>query len=517
MPAEFEQTIVETRNALSPPLALYPHTMVIRELVGYSQNGTLLEPIWGNRLALYHPIKSELIRLGDEGWAVFDAFGQGSQDLAVVADQTGLGIERTKEIADDLQTRWVLLPAGQEMSVTIQPDFGKEAEVYVETTEACNMRCGGCAMGADRYLAGQAQTMKTDTLQTHMENVTRSVSEKGMKRLRFKWAGGEALMPISRKLLKEGQVIIESLRSQYPNLEISQVILTNGTHLSEEEVAELKEWDAHVSVSLWGLGEANDIARGVRRERDKYPNIIKGIQRLHEAGISYNINHVVHPGYAAQFGEFIRAMWDTEDETFVGRDWNWSGERQPIPVGIAFYRPQTEKQLKALNNFGYKQMVEGLHGGFAVMRELISRGIPIQPLDKIDYLQLFGVIPAPCGSGFNYMAIGPRGVSSCHEALFAMPDNMADIRNGTNMVDLANSEYAGRRAQLMGPNVKFSGSDPTINLALSVHGGTGCPRTTKAEHNGELGYAASTAQALYEPIIYELLSLETMRRIKTSE
>ena len=192
-------------------------------------------------------------------------------------------------------------------------------------------------------------------------------------------------------------------------------------------------------------------------------------------------------------------MWDTESDTFVGRDWNWDGEKQPVPLGIAFYRPQTATQLEALNRYGYKHMIEGLRGGFAVIRELIDRGIPVQPLDKIDYLQLFGVIPTPCGSGFNYLAAGPRGVASCHEALFAMSDNMGEIIEGANMVDLANREYIGQRAQLMGPNVIFQGSDPTTDLVLSLHGGAGCPRTTKAENNGQLGYAASTAQALYEP------------------
>ena len=279
----------------SPALALYPHTVVIRELTGYVQNDTT-KPVWGNRLGLYHPVKSELTLLGDDAWAVFDACALGQQDLAQIAGQTGLGIEKTKAVADELQSRWILLPAGQELNVTIQPNFGTEAEVYVETTEACNFGCPGCATGADRYLSGQARTMDKDTLQTLMESAARSVSEKGMERLRFKWAGGEAIMPISLKLLKEGQGFIDSLRAQYPNLDISQVILTNGSQFTEEVIAELKEWGVHASVSLWGLGETNDKARAIRREKDKYPNIIRGIQRLHEAGINYNINHVVTPG-----------------------------------------------------------------------------------------------------------------------------------------------------------------------------------------------------------------------------
>lgn len=515
MAPEMEQTIAERHDVMSPTFARYLHTMEVRELSGYSSKRCALEPSWGNRLALYHPIKSELTSLGNEAWDIFDAFARGPQNSAEIAEQTGLELETVNTVTDELKARWILQPTGQEMSVTIQPNFSSEAELYLETTEACNFRCPGCATGADRYLSGQAQTMNKDTLHTLLDSAVRSVEEKGMERLRVKWAGGEALMPGSLRLLREGQTVIDSLQEEHPGVEVSQVILTNGSQLGDEVVSELKDWDAHVSVSLWGIGEENDKARGVRRKQDTYPNIINGIRRLHDAGVSYNVNHVVTPGNASQFGDFLQTMWDPESESFVGRHWNWNGGEKPIPVGVTFFRPQTAAQLKALNEYGYKQMVEGLRGGFDVTRGLITRGVPIQPLDKIDYLQLFGVIPTPCGSGFNYLAAGPRGVASCHEALFAMPDNMGEIRSGANMVDLANREYAEHRAQLMGPNVIFQGKDPTTDLVLSLHGGAGCPRTTKAENHGELGHAASTAQALYEPIIQELLSLETMRRLKS--
>ncbi|MBI2009978.1 MAG: radical SAM protein [Candidatus Chisholmbacteria bacterium] len=514
MAAEQEQTIIEAHDAIPTPLARYPHTMEVRQLSGYSPRDGGIEPVWDGRLALYHPVKSELTRLGDEAWGVYDAFAQSPQNIAQVAEQTALDVDGVRTITDELKSRWILLTPGQEMNVTIQPNFGTEAELYLETTEACNFRCPGCATGADRYLASQARTMKSDTLETLLESTAQSVAEKGMERLRVKWAGGEALMPGSRRLLRVGQSVIDSLRDKHPDLDISQVILTNGSHLSDDVVSELKDWGAHVSVSLWGVGEENDRARGVRRDQDKYPNIIKGVERLHEAGVSYNVNHVVTPGNAGQFENFVRAMWDPESETFVGRYWNWGGGARPIPLGVTFFRPQTEAQLEALKRSGYTQMVEGLRGGFDVTRVLIERGVPIQPLDKIDYLQLFGVIPTPCGSGFNYLAAGPRGVASCHEALFSMSDNMGEIRDGANMVDLANREYVGRRHQLMGPNVIFQSNDPTTDLVLALHGGAGCPRTTRAEHDGQLGYAASTAQALYAPIILELLSLEAMRRIR---
>ncbi len=499
--------------------SVYPHTVEVRELMGYSADASGPQPLFGDRLALYHPVKAELTQLNKDAWAVFDAFSQGPRRSGDVAASIGIDTQNVQAIAFELQNRWILLQDNQKMKVTVSANFTEEAEMYMETTEACTFACDGCATGADRYESGQAKTLTPETLEMLLTRSAHDIADKGIKRLRIKWAGGEALMPLSFKLIKEGQQIINRLKEEIPALEITQVILTNGSYLTEKVVEQVKDWDIHVAVSLWGIGEANDIARGVKREKDKFPHILEGIKRLHEAGISYNLHHVVTPDNAALFAGFIRAVWDPKSDMFIGGDWEWpNGEKRPIPLGIAFFRPQTPEQLAALNEYGYRKMIDGLRKGFGVIRELIHDGVPIHPLDKVDYLQLFGVIPTPCGTGFNYFAAGPRGVASCHEALFSMESNMDTIReNQINILDLANSEYAGQQTNLVSANLEFNHIDPTTETILQLHGGSGCPRITKVEHNGELGYAASTAEALYAPIIQELLSLETMRRLAVVE
>lgn len=491
-------------------LVSYPHALEIRKLAGYS-NG---EPMWRERLGVYHPVTSELTRLEDDAVLVYDACKNGSISTEDISNTTGLNSDRVQDITEELQSRMLLLAQGQEVDIVFHPQFLEEAEVYIETTEACNFGCSGCATGVDRYESGQARSLDTETLKVFLTSSVRSAQEKGIGGLRFKWAGGESLLPISLKLIREAQATIRGLEVEYPSIKLSQVVLTNGSHLSAEVVEELKGWNMHVSVSLWGIGDKNDKARGVRREKDKYPNIIKGIQRLHEAGISYNIHHVVTPDNAVNFSDFVRAMWDTEDESFVGKDWEWVGDRGPIPVGISFFRPQTEHQLKLLKEYGYGQMVSGLQGGFEVILDLITRGLKIQPLDKIDYLQLFGVVPTVCGSGFNYIAAGPRGVASCHEALFSMSENLDTIRAGSNLIDIANIGYAGERQKLIGINMRFpDGGNRAVNETLALHGGTGCPRTIRAENNGALGNVSSIAYGVYAKIVEQILSLETMRRL----
>ena len=147
-----------------------------------------------------------------------------------------------------------------------------------------------------------------------------------------------------------------------------------------------------------------------------------------------------------------------------------------------------------------------------------SRGEAVPRLGKIDYLQLFdGVIAAPCGTGYNYIALGPRGVAPCHEALFGMKPNLAELQSEANILSIANAQFIGKENILLGQNVMFPNNmDDATRLTLMHSGGTGCPRTSRDENNGQLGYATSIAEQLYAPILDELLSLETIRRIQAN-
>jgi hypothetical protein len=208
----------------------------------------------------------------------------------------------------------------------------------------------------------------------------------------------------------------------------------------------------------------------------------------------------------------MEAVWDTESENFLGRDWDWPDGKRPLPVTISFFRPQDEEQLVALNQGGHQAMVDGTKRGFEVIRDLIERGEAVPAVDRIDYLQLNRVIPMVCGTGFNYTAASPRGVAPCHELLFGHEPNMDAVRDGRNLMDLANQPYAGQRKQLIGPNIANPGVDKTMALILALHGGTGCPITARLENGGNLGTAASTARELYPPLIPEMLALEAMRQ-----
>lgn len=492
---------------------------IIRELVGYNDG----EPQWGGRLGIYHPLTGKIVGIpeSNESWTVLDSLQDANVDIGLISNKLGQPRERILDTLGYLQDQNLLLIKGSTFKETreFDPASSFTPEVYIQTTEACNLTCHGCAVGTDLQGINQhaVLNMNPRTLETGLVRLTVSFVKQGHKKIKFKWAGGEPMMPKPLKLIHAGQELVSRLCFTYPELDIEQVIITNGTYLTESNLKSLQGRNIKIAVSLWGLGRGNDEARGAIRPQDSYENIVAGIKQLHEMGFDYNINHVVTPDNASKLAQFIRAMWDTKADTYIGRDWNWPNSIPlPIPLGIAFFRAQSQEDIASLQNGGYERMVKGLRQGFEVIHNLIMRGEAVPRLGKIDYLQLFdGVIAAPCGTGYNYIALGPRGVAPCHEALFGMKSNISELLSDTDILSLANTQFIGKEDLLLGQNVIFPKSmDDATRLTLMHSGGTGCPRTSRDENNGQLGYATSIAEQLYAPIVDELLSLETIRRIQ---
>jgi|GEM_PF-6838594 len=517
---------------------------VIRTLAGYTDS-TTPTPLWGEPDVVYNPITSSLTRLDGAAWSVLEAI---SSDADTEPDGGGdallstLAHDHVETIVEGLKQHSLIIPRGERPTIEFETPTTRH-ELYIELTRLCNFCCPGCAVGIDQERAQpEAQkvgrpkllpildmdtgetspartTMSNHILDTLLTNAARAGKAKGVENVHIKWAGGEPLMPRPRHVIEHGQNTIKQLGEKYPSIEFTQVIITNGGFLDQGVVDKIKQMEPNilVSVSLWGLGETQDKARGVRRKQDTFPYIVEGIKRLHEAGITYNIHHVITPENAAEFGDFVRALWDTESDTYLAKDWAWPDGSRPLPLTTSFFRGQTAEQLAILNDDGHQRMVEGLRGGFKVIHELITRGIPIKALDRIDYLQPFRIVPTVCGSGIDYAAVGPNGeIESCHEGLYGAQSKLSELAQSGSVMEVANQEYAQKLHQLIGANISMSEIDETTATALRLHGGSGCPRTVMAENGGQLGFAASTARELYAPILQEWIALEAMRRYARS-
>jgi hypothetical protein len=446
-------------------------------------------------------VLSHVVKLGPIEWDVWDfVTGRTGATLGEISARFGANAARAQASLRALHEARLVFQWGERANFHIA-QISDESELYVLMTEGCNLACAGCATSSDVIAPGEAATLSYETASLFLESYARSCAEKGIRTARIKWAGGEPYLKKPYRVITRCAELIASLRARYPDIRIEQTLLTNGTLLDGDRVAFAREHDIHVSVSLWGTEGYQDRVRLPRDRRETFARVVDSIRRLRRAGVRYNVNYVLTPENAADYADFLTFAWDSGSPSFVARDWE---QRDPLPIYTAFFRPQRSSLLRDQQ---YDAMIGGLRAGSARVLDMIRRGIRVPPLNSIDYLDLFKTILTPCGSGFTYVAVGPKGAASCHEGLYQMEDNLRRIAGGENLFDVVNGEYAADRALLLGPNITYLEGDQ-----LALHGGQGCPRLARAENGGKLGKASSSTR-LYNAIYKEMLSLETMRQL----
>jgi hypothetical protein len=451
----------------------WPGAIPVRRICGYEDE----EPIWGEVVGIYHPFRSEVVPVN-----------------SVKRSET-LEYLRQKQIVFEKHEQ-IIIP-----DITL--DGGEKTEVYFQTNFSCNLRCaaGGCVADGKLIPFESLRTMEPEFAQSLMHRTIDSARELGFKTIKIKYAGGEVTMPQPLKLILELQKTIEEEKA-IGGINIEQVVITNGTYLQDPKVIEaLRRIGAPVTVSIWGWGEENDRLRGVRREVDKFPNVLKGLENLKESGLDFNLALIVHPDTAHQLPEIIEKVWNRKD---------------PLLMGIDLWRPMNRKDAEMMVQVGYKKVVSGLRLGLAKILDLIDQGVSVRPLDKLDFLTPYSLKATTCGTGFNYLAVGVTGLAACHGRLNPPFREWPNVKPQDNLFRLASSEWDNNWQDLVAKNMDWGEMNLAMRLALSWHGGSGCPWQAHLE-KGEFGFPAQVAEQIYAPLFEELLAVEMYRRAKTGE
>lgn len=478
----------------------YPDAVIVHQLEGYAVSPNNAQPQWGARLGLYHSTFSHFSVPALEDWAIYDALPDtGGVSFAQLQNDTGLSGGELRERLNQLHQAGFVLREneGIDLRLNITP---QESELYVNVTEGCNFTCPGCATAADVIPPDQAQTLDEDKIELFLKAYLRSSAERGLQHVKVKWAGGEPTLKGAWRIVQHGAEVLKQLTHEYPDISISQVLLTNGVYLNSERVAWLKDHDFHVAISLWGTERLQDQVRIPRHKMESYDRIIGNVRMVHEAGLRYNLSYVLTPENAYDCADFVTSIWDTQHPDFLGQGWTDA----PINCGFSFYRPNNGSLFA---DDAYKIMASGLKMGFARMLDMIRCGIHLPDLHRLDYLSLFTTTPVPCGAGQTYLALGAKGVAPCHEGLYELEDNVARINAGENLFDIAKGYFGDQHQKLFSTNIEFAQDD-----VLAWHGGQGCPRLAMDENDGKLGKASST-EALYLDIYKDMLALEAERQI----
>lgn len=459
---------------------------------------------WGRNIGVYSPITNNIYIPNKDEWRVLNAIHKGSpKTILELNGVLEIPLVKIETMVQELARNELIYEEGMVDNISVGYKVSS-AQMYVKLTEGCNFACPGCVTASNKIAPSEAKTLDIETLTLYLRSFVRSAYEKGIKSVKIKWAGGEPLLQQAYRLIVDSQKTLFDLKKTYPGEDIEQVILTNGVFIDRVKAIFAKEHDINLSVSLWGTQRIQDFERKPRNKMESYLKIIENLEILEEIDVKYTLNHVITPSNVSNFSEFINSMWDVNHSLYVGKNWR---SKHPVPLYIAFYRPQSLYNKITLDN-QYSLIENGLRRGFVEIKRIIETGIKIQPLNRIDYLNLSGIVGTPCGSGYNYVAAGPKGVVSCHEALYDMHENLESVKAGINLFDLVNKNQLQERELYLGTNIKFREYE-----YIGLHGGQGCPRMRKIENNGDLKVEGSITR-FYLNILDELLSLECLRQCK---
>lgn len=437
----------------------------IKDLVGYDQSDSIISPVWGDSVGIYDAKTGKL-----NGQSV----GEG-----------------VRVQAESLFT---------------------ELELYAQLSNVCNMVCPDCAVGLDEIKDHDSiEWMSDEVLEKGIRGIVDSAIKTDRKSVKIKFAGGETMLKRSMDPIDRQQKTIKEIKTRYSQLEINQVVITNGTLLTPENVKKLKEWDAYVSVSLWGIGERNDTERK-SKVGGSYNKVVEGLERLFEAEVEFGVHHVISPSNAPYFDDFIRTLGDPESDNYPAKNWNWARKPQPLPITIQIKRPQSPASSN-LYQAEIPNMISGIRKGAEVVLDLLNRGYKVSYLHRLDFFQPFEIKMTTCGSGFNYIAIGPKGqVAGCHEALRFTKSTIDSLSSQLSLLEMANKYYSGSQEKLHGLGLDFGETADNTLIALALHGGGGCPILSRMENKGEMGHAANFTQQIYEALLPDMLALEVKRQ-----
>lgn len=299
----------------------------------------------------------------------------------------------------------LILP--QDVPIQTPRPIPETLTVWMHVTNACNLDCPYC------YVRKSSESMNETIGLNSVEKIFSTALKQKFKGVKLKYAGGEAILYF--RLIKRLSERAHEL-SKESNLELQQVILSNGTRIRGEEVAWMLENGVKLMISLDGIEQTHDRMRPYRNGKGSFQTVSQTIDKiLLPAGLVPMITITVTRENAGGIADATR----------------WALDRD-LPVSLNFYRhkPGSREDLAAEET----ALIEGMLAAYQVFEEIL----PTRPFlnGLLDRAQVGSHVHA-CGVGSSYLVINHRGALSQCQMLLEDPishiptsDLLLQVQNG---------------------------------------------------------------------------------------
>lgn len=424
-------------------------------------------------------------KIGDDRFVVFNS--ENNVDISVVNNSALLILDSFKVSRminknDDLDLLDKMISSG--LLETNDAFIGKSEEntqqvlsAWLHLTDRCNLRCSYC------YLPHVREDMSSETGRASIDAVFRSAQLNGFKQVKLKYAGGESLLRYP--LILELHSYAEELAREQ-GLTLEEVVLSNGTLLTEDMAKTLKALGIRLMISMDGMGHYHDSQRPYAGGRGSFKDVSDAVDLALSVGLIPNISVTVSGRTAKGLPHIME----------------WILERE-LPFSLNFYRENDLSTSQQDLQLDEQKIIDGMKAAFKVIENNLPRRGFLGGI--IDRANLSAPHTHTCGVGENYLVFDQNGqVAKCQ----------MHIRKPVTNIHVADPLVLIRADQIGIQNLPVMEKEGCKDCEWKHWCTGGCPLAT---HRATGRYDVKSPNCnIYKALYPEALRLEGLRLIKYS-
>ncbi|MDY6993593.1 MAG: radical SAM protein, partial [Pseudomonadota bacterium] len=219
--------------------------------------------------------------------------------------------------------------------------------VWLHVTNQCNLRCPYC------YLHKTPDAMALETGRQSINAVIRSALAHNFKRIKLKFAGGEATLNFS--LVAALQSYAQKQAASH-NLTLESVILSNGVIVTNRMIDFLQEHRMKLMISLDGIGDYHDRQRPFINGRGSFQQVEKSLDRLIARNFLPDISITISNWNLAGLPETVEYVL-----------------QRGLPFSLNFYRENECSATISDLRYANQEIIAAMLKAFAIIEKYLPR------------------------------------------------------------------------------------------------------------------------------------------------
>ena len=345
---------------------------------------------------------------------------------------------------------------------------------WLHLTDRCNLRCAYC------YLPHEKRDLSRDTGFSLLREIFSTAKSKHFSKIQIKYAGGEPLLQFS--LLQDLHAYANEL-SVRSGITLDEVVLSNGTMISETILTYLTTNYIRLMISMDGLDDIHDAQRVYANGKASSKDVKRAVELALDYGLKPNISVTVTNRNLEGLPLLMR----------------WILERK-LQFNLNFFRQNDFAKDDKDLCFNEQQLIEGLLECYKVVEEFLPEQSMLASL--ADRANLSTSHLRPCGVGKNYLVFDTNGnLSKCQ---MKMDQPVATQPNGHFISAIQNKKGI--------QNISVDAKEECSQCEWRYWCAGGCPLEA---YNQSGAYNSKSPYCnVYKSIFPEILRLEGLRLIK---